>query len=89
MKTYEQFWRELSPAYPVSKGEMRVPIVTTLQTLPGVDMPQVLQDLQTLLENMLENTALTDSAVERAVAAGESELVPLITSDYTGRGWVS
>jgi hypothetical protein len=84
VKTYEQFWRELAPAYPVSKGEMRVPIVTTLQTLPGVDMSQVLQNLQTLLEDMLENPAITSSAVERAVAAGESDLAPLITTDYTG-----
>jgi len=84
MKTFEQFWSELSPAYPISKGAMRLPIVTTLQTLPGLDMALVLADLQTLLEGMLEKHATAAGATARAESAGESAIVPLIISDYTG-----
>jgi len=84
MKSYEEFWGTLSPAYPISKGTMRVPIVTTLQSLPGVDMSEVLVNLETLLEDLLDEHATAASAVERAKGAGESSIIPLITPDYTG-----
>ena len=30
MKSYEQFWTELKKAYPVTKGEIKIPVATQL-----------------------------------------------------------
>jgi len=40
-KAYDDFWVKLAPAYPVSRGSMRVPIVTELQTLSDIAVPEL------------------------------------------------
>ena len=49
-KAYEEFWSKLAPAYPVSRGSMRVPIVTELQSLPDVVVPELWKELASVLE---------------------------------------
>ena len=83
-KTYDAFWTELAAAYPVSHGTMRVPIVAELQELDGVAMPEVLGELQRVLELMLEQAGDGEVARARASAAGEGVITPYITDAYTG-----
>lgn len=84
MKSYEQFWAELAPAYPVSKGAMRLPIATTLQTIPELDMEVVLGELQGILQQLLDDPDVQAGAQLRAKEAGEEFLTPLIDANYSG-----
>jgi hypothetical protein len=84
MQTYESFWAELSRAYPVSKGGMRVPIVAALQTIDAFESTKMLADLQVLLETILARAGSSDAARQRAIAAGETAIVPYINDTYSG-----
>ena len=82
--SYEDFWAALAPAYPVSKGSMRLPIATELQTIPELNMPTVLKELQQLLQGLLDDQGVLDGARARAIAAGETQFVSLIDGSYNG-----
>jgi hypothetical protein len=84
MQSYEQFWETLAPAYPVSKGQMRLPIVAALQDVVEIDMPATVRSLAALLQQLLDEQGSLAGAQARALAAGEGAILPLLTSDYTG-----
>lgn len=81
---YNKFWDKLSPAYPVSMGRMRVPIVTEIQQLPGISVPALLNELTIVLEQLITQAALPGAAAVRAKKAGEDVIVPHIDDTYTG-----
>jgi hypothetical protein len=84
MQSYEAFWENLIPAYPVSKGAMRLPIVAELQTLSNLDVSQMMSDLKTVLEQLLWQSGAGAGARARAKAAGETSIIPYIDDTYTG-----
>ncbi len=81
---YHTFWEKLLPAYTISKGEMRLPIVTSLQSLPNYNQALVEEELLKILQNLLDKEGGESAAKARMAANGENHLLPLIDSDYTG-----
>lgn len=84
MKSYSEFWSEISPAYPVSKGKIRPPIVCTPQVIDGLCTEKILERLADLLQGILDMSGGREGAVKRAVSAGEEVIVNHITEEYTG-----
>lgn len=56
MKTYDEFWAELSQYYPISHWELRLPIATRLTKLQNLDINWLLDELKKILEELLKNT---------------------------------
>lgn len=81
---YRAFWLQLSKAYPVSKGEMRVPIVTELQHVLNFSVQDFLSEMTVVLEQLLYKATLPGAAAQRAYAAGEDVIVPHIDDTYDG-----
>lgn len=81
---YNAFYDRLLPAYPISKGEMRIPIATTIETNNREMVATLTQELGSLLQTLLDTQASKDQAVNRATTMGEHKIVPLITDEYTG-----
>lgn len=82
--SYADFWESLLPAYPISKGSMRLPIVTTLLNLPQFDYLKIQKELKSILQDLLDTAGTKDGAISRALSAGEEHIIPLIDSEYTG-----
>lgn len=83
-KQYRDFWETLLPAYPVSKGTLRLPIATDLITIADFDHAACLAELTTILEALLAEHGTQEAAITRAQAAGDERLIPLLTAEYTG-----
>jgi hypothetical protein len=81
---YEQFWHKLQPAYPISHGAIRLPIVADIITIENLNSTLLLNELKNILTTVLSHHASEDSAKERARAAGDAALTHLIDDDYTG-----
>jgi hypothetical protein len=81
---YQAFWNRLQSAYPISKGQITIPIVSELITIPHLNHRKLLTELSNILAFLLEEPTILQSAKDRAIRAGESYLTPLINSDYTG-----
>lgn len=48
MKTYDQFREELKSAYPITHGELRLPIAANLETF-DVDFDKVVKNLDNIM----------------------------------------
>jgi hypothetical protein len=83
-KAYRDFWESLLPAYPISKGSLRLPIATTLLKIPDFNYTEFKKNLLEILESLLEKEGTQKKACLRAQAAGDHKLVPLIDEEYTG-----
>lgn len=83
-RSYDDFWSELSNYYPVSKGTLRLPVVTSPITIEGFNHSQLVKELGVLLQEMLSIYGTKSSAVERARDAQEEYITPLITDNFTG-----
>lgn len=83
-KDYDTFWSELSHAYPKSKGELRLPIATSLQTIDEIDLGKTLTELKELLQIFLDKFANPETARINAVQADEEWITPCINEDFTG-----
>ena len=65
-KAYDAFWTQLLPAYPISKGELRLPIASELITLEGFDYTDFIENLTTILTTLLNVSATEAGAIARA-----------------------
>ena len=83
-QAYEAFWARLSPAYPVSRGSLRLPIATKLTSLPNFVHKEIQEELKAILQKLLDTHGTKQSAETRAKNAGEDFITPLITDEYTG-----
>jgi hypothetical protein len=83
-KAYSDFWDSLLPAYPISKGALRLPIATTLLEIPDFQYDEFSKNLREILESLLAAEGSQEKACLRAQAAGDHELVALIDEEYTG-----
>lgn len=84
LKSYETFWNELAPYYPISKGTLRLPIATELITLPNVDIEHLQTELTLILELLLAEHGSKEGGITRATREGEAYIAPLINDDYSG-----
>jgi hypothetical protein len=80
--SYDHFWEKLSLHYPVSHGELRLPIATQLVDL-SFDIPSFLTELESILQDMLEKGNLEQSKI-RASQNGDSHFIPLLSEEFTG-----
>ncbi|MFT7645010.1 MAG: hypothetical protein ACI9BF_000679 [Candidatus Paceibacteria bacterium] len=83
-KQYSDFWDKLLPAYPISKGSMRLPIVSELIEIENFNHSEFQRNLLEILEDILNTQATKEKAIERVSDAGDDKLIPLIDSEYTG-----
>ena len=83
-KAYSDFWDSLLPAYPISKGALRLPIATTLLEIPDFQYDEFTKNLREVLESLLAAEGSKEKACLRAHAAGDHALVALIDEEYTG-----
>lgn len=81
---YEEFWGTLKHAYPISKGEIQLPIAKDLIEIPDLDHTMLIEELQSILKQLLTDEEIRNSAKDRAEKAGDTSLIPLINDDYTG-----
>lgn len=82
--SYQKFWEKLSPAYPISRGEFRLPIATSLFDLPNKRADDLSKNLVEILDLLLKQHGTKKSAAARAYEAGEGRIIPLITDEFTG-----
>ena len=83
-EAYRQFWDSLLPAYPISQGQFRLPIATSLATFPGLNLELVLDELEEILKTLLREHSSPAGAEHRLQKAGEVALRPLLTDEFTG-----
>lgn len=83
-KAYSKFWDTLLPAYPISKGSIRLPIASELQTIEGLNIKELQTNLIKILEEILEKYGNKDAAIKNALEAKDDSLLPLINNDFTG-----
>ena len=81
---YDAFWKSLLPAYPVSKGEFRLPIATNLIEIPNFNLNELHDNLTQILNTLLKTEGTKEKAQQRALSTGDTQLVPLIDDEYTG-----
>ncbi len=81
--SYDAFWEELSWAYPISKGELRLPIATHCLEVSGFDIdvyrPQfeaIIEELISSVESIGRDTIATKNA--------QAEIIPFLSWNYTG-----
>lgn len=82
--SYDLFWKELYPAYLISKGSIRLPISTSLTELPNFNHRKFQQELHKILQKLLDSHGDLDKAVLRAKDNRDENLIPLMTAEYTG-----
>ena len=83
-KAYDDFWNRLLPAYPISKGALRLPIASNAIEIPHLNYEKFINNLVALLEQIITKHALKSKAKKRAREAGDHHLLPLIDDDFTG-----
>ncbi len=81
MKTYEQFWEELKPAYPLTKWEIKIPIATHLEKFNNIDVSQVVSDLDAIMQKVFEKET---QARELAEIGYGKQFTDLYEGKYTG-----
>jgi len=69
IKSYNQFWEELTPAYPVTKGKCKIPIATQLENFHHVNIEKTINDLDSIMQKIFtkekEARVLADTWYER------------------------
>lgn len=80
MKSYEQFWEELVPAYPVTKWEIKIPIAIELETF-DVDFDVVVKNLDDVMQQLFDKT---DEARELADKWYQKWFANLYSWEFTG-----
>ena len=53
MRSYEQFWKELLPAYPITKGEITLPISTSLEDF-DIDHKEIVIELDNITQQLFK-----------------------------------
>tara|TARA_B100001989_G_C24506441_1_gene447821 strand:- start:140 stop:1237 length:1098 start_codon:yes stop_codon:yes gene_type:complete len=81
---YQNFWNNLKHAYPISNGDIRLPIARDLIEIPDLDHKELQDQLRVVLDQLLQNDEIKATANKRAEDAGDNDLIPLINDDYTG-----
>jgi hypothetical protein len=51
MKTYDQFREELKSAYPITHGELRLPIATNLESF-NINFDKVVKNLDNIMQQL-------------------------------------
>lgn len=80
---YHEFWDALAPAYPLSKGTLRLPIATHITSLEPFLSRDFFDDLESILKTLLQNTSRT-LAISRLESENDENLIPLLEGAYTG-----
>lgn len=81
MKTYEQFWEELKPAYPLTKWEIKLPIATSLETYNDIHIPEVVKELDVVMQKVFQKET---QARELAELEYGKQFTDLYEWKYTG-----
>lgn len=80
MKTYDQFREELKSAYPITHGELRLPIAANLETF-DVDFDNVVKNLDNIMQQLFAKKDLAKEISKSAFAPGFTDL---FTWEFTG-----
>lgn len=54
MKSYHDFWEELKNAYPLSHGELKLPIASQVFNFPELNLEQQFQVISSMIEKLIE-----------------------------------
>jgi hypothetical protein len=73
MKTYDQFREELKSAYPITHGELRLPIAANLETF-DVDFDKVVKNLDNIMQQLFAKKDLAKEISKSAFAPGFTDL---------------
>lgn len=65
MKTYDQFWEELKPAYPLTKWEIKIPIATSLEEFSSIDLQKVTSELDKIMQQIFLKKTEARSLAEK------------------------
>lgn len=80
MKSYEQFWEELVPAYPITKWEIKIPIATELETF-DVDFDNVVKNLDDVMQQLFKKN---EEAKRVSTSSFEKWFTDLYKGNFTG-----
>lgn len=83
MLSYTDFWAKLSEAYPLTKGELRLPINSELTELTGYNVELLLNDLKKIIEELINSVRSRDYK-ELAQKHGDEDIIPLFEHDFSG-----
>lgn len=82
--TYNEFWEILSKAYPVSHGELRLPIATHCLSIENISIGSLFLQFQEVLDIIIEQISITWSETI-AYQNKQNEIIPFLWGDFT---WV-
>lgn len=80
MKSYNQFREELKSAYPITHGELKLPIATSLENF-DIDFSKVVKNLDNIMQQLF---AKKNQAEEISKSAFEPWFTDLFTWEFTG-----
>lgn len=79
---YNNFWQELSLAYPISHGELRLPIATNFLE-KNISNQATTADFQNILDQIFD--LIKSETIQKIFEKNsDSRLIPLISNEFTG-----
>lgn len=79
---YNQFWEKLAKFYPISHGELRLPIANKHLSIENIDMKTFLNEMHTLIEDLIVKMT-SELAEKTAIDNNSQNLIPLLTNNFT------